>query len=313
MLRLCWHVSGNGSGRLHCGSASPPRSIDCSLSGANLVPLPRHVTSWLGSRQQQWSLYICIYIYTYIYIHIYICIYAHSCVRLNVVSVYILCCRAGFQVRRGFFTPDCFVVCLCLIRVGVLACACAYIYIGRIYMCTCIYYKYIHTKSSCVWIDVVCGVHMGLDIYLLIYTQGLHVYIYVYAHRVHMCGYIFTYMHPRFICVCVYITYIHAEFTCACEYDCEYTHKTYICMCIIWRVFTRSLHVCVYMFSYMHAEVYTEFACVCVYGYVYTQRVYTWVCKNIHIYTQCSHVCVYLFVFMGTEFKQACGCVCAYM
>jgi hypothetical protein len=28
MLRLCWHVSGNGSGRLHREVASLPRSID---------------------------------------------------------------------------------------------------------------------------------------------------------------------------------------------------------------------------------------------------------------------------------------------
>jgi len=234
-------------------------------------------------------------------------------VRLIVVSVYILCCRAGFQVFCDFSTPDCFVVCLCLIRVGVLARACAYIYFDRIYMCMCVYYKYIHTKSSCVWMDVARGVHMCLGIYLFIYTQGLHVYIYVYAHRVHMYEYMFPYMHPRFIRVCAYITYLHAEFTRACEYDCEFTHRIYICMCIFWRVFTRSSHVCVYMLPYMHAKVHTEFACVCVHGYVYTQRVYTWVCKNIHIYTQCSHVCVYLFAFMGTELKHTRGCVCTYM
>ena len=114
------------------------------------------------------------------------------------------------------------------------ACVCVYIYWlnGRIYMCMCIYYKYIHTESSCVWLDVSQGVHMCLDIYLFIYTQSLHVYSYVYAHRVHMCGYIFTYIHPRFICVCVYITYVHTEFTCACVYNYTYTHKVCICMCI---------------------------------------------------------------------------------
>jgi len=57
-----------------------------------------------------------------------------------------------------------------------------------------------------VWIDVARGVHMRLGIYLFIYTKGLHVYIYVYAHRVHMRGYIFTYIQPRFTCVCAYIT-----------------------------------------------------------------------------------------------------------
>jgi len=34
MLRLCWHVNGNGSGRLHRGAVSLPRSIDfCILAG----------------------------------------------------------------------------------------------------------------------------------------------------------------------------------------------------------------------------------------------------------------------------------------
>ena len=69
--------------------------------------------------------YIFTHIYIYIYIYIYICIF-HSSVRLIVVSVYILCCQAGFQVLRDFSTPNCFFVCLCLIRVGVLARACAY-------------------------------------------------------------------------------------------------------------------------------------------------------------------------------------------
>jgi len=168
----------------------------------------------------------------YIHKHIYIYIYTHSFVRLIVVSVYILCCRAGFQVLRDFSTPECFVVCLCLLRVGVWAHACAYIYIGRTYMCMCIYFKYIHTESTCVWIDAACRVYMCLAIRLSGYTQGLHVYIYVYAHKVHTCWYIFTYVHPRFICVCVYITYIHTEFTCACVYNCEYTHRVYMCMCI---------------------------------------------------------------------------------
>jgi len=177
------------------------------------------------------NIYVHIYIYIYIYIYTYIYIYIRSFMCATECGKrYILCCRAGFQVLRVFSTPDCFVVCLWLIRVGVLARACACIYIGLIYMCICIYYKCIHTKSSCVWIDVVRGVHMCLDIYVFIYAQGLHVHIYVYAHRVHMCGYMFTYVHPRFICVCVYITYIHPEFSCACEYDCEYTHRIYMCI-----------------------------------------------------------------------------------
>jgi len=237
-----------------------------------------------------------IYIYTYIYIHKYIYINAHSCVRLIVVSVYILCCQADFQVLRDFSTPDCFVVYLCLIRVDVVARACAYIYIGRIYMCMCIYYKYIHTKSLCVWTDVARGVHMCLDIFFIIYTQGLHVYIYIHAHRVHTCRYVFTYMHPRFICVCVYITYIHAEFTCACEYDgevdghrvqtntgmwvCMYLHvdtrSLGVGMCV--RIYLRTLYGCVYTFVclrlYVHVYTHGVYMCVCTYSRIYIQRLY---------------------------------------
>jgi len=145
-------------------------------------------------------MYIYVYTYTYMYIYSFMC--ATDCGK----HIYFSCCRAGFQVLRDFSTPDCSVACLCLTRVGFLAHACAYIYIGRIYMCMCIYYKYIHTESTCVWIDA--------------------------ARRVHMWGYVFKYMHPRFICVCVYITYIHTKFTCACVYNCKYTHGVYICMCI---------------------------------------------------------------------------------
>jgi len=33
MLRLCWHVNGNGSGRLHRGAASPGSIDFCILAG----------------------------------------------------------------------------------------------------------------------------------------------------------------------------------------------------------------------------------------------------------------------------------------
>ena len=198
------------------------------------------------------------------------------------------------------------------------ACVCVYIYWsnGRIYMCMCIYYKYIHTESSCVWIDVSRGVHMCLDIYLFIYTQGLHVYIYVYAHRVHMCGYIYLriYTQGLYVYVCILRIYtqsshvrvyiianIHIEFTYTCVYFDVYSHRVYMCVCICFRICTQSctqnLHVYVYILTYIHREIHRESTRGCV---------------KIS-YTQGSHVCVYLFAFMGTEFKHTCGCVCIYV
>jgi len=193
-------------------------------------------------------------------------------VRLIVVSVCILCCRAGFQVLRDFSKPNCFVVCLCLIPVGVLARVCAYIYIGRMYMCVCIYYKYIHTKSSCVWIDVARGVHMCLGIHLFVYTQGLHVYIYVYVHRVHMCGYMLR-ICTQGLYVYVYILHIytqsshvrvntianiHIEFTYVCVYFGVYSRGVYMCVCTCFCICTQrctqNLQVYVYMVTYIHRE-----------------------------------------------------------
>jgi len=147
--------------------------------------------------------YIYIYIPIYIYKYIYTYIYAHSCLRLIVVSVYILCCQTGFQVLRDFSTPDCFVVCLCLIRLGVLARACAYICVGRIYLCMCIYLR-IHIQRL-----YVC-------VYICVYVQILHVGVYR-----------FTYMDTKVACVCTYLYVYHTEFRCAYMYTnltCVFLH-----------------------------------------------------------------------------------------
>jgi len=208
--------------------------------------------------------------------------------------------RSGRQPRRQSPRKDShfrnFGGCLCLIRVVSWRMR-VRIYILVEFTCVCVYIKYIHTKSSCVWIDVVRGVHMCLDIYLFIYTQGLHVYIYVYAHRVHMCGYMFTYMHPRFICVCVYITYIHAEFTCACEYDCECTHKIHIYMCTFWRVFTRSSHVCVHASVYARRVAHRIYMCMCIWLRIYTESLRVGVQKYPYIHPVFTCMCIFICVY----------------
>jgi len=71
MLRLFWHVSGNGSGRLHRGTVSLPQSIDYPLSSQTWYScLDTSNPGWPQGNSS--GCYIYAYIYTYIYTHIYI-------------------------------------------------------------------------------------------------------------------------------------------------------------------------------------------------------------------------------------------------
>ena len=208
MLRLCCHVSGNGSGRLHRGAASPPRSIDCSLLAQTWY---RYLdTSHHGCLKATVVvviyIYICtyIYVYTYIYIHISINIYTHSCVRLHVVSVHILCCRAGFQVLRGFSTPDCFGCMFVSHPRGCLgAGVCVYIYWSNLHVYAYILQVDTHEVVMCV--DRCCTrnshvsgyimyIYAGFScIYLRICVQSSHVWVYAYIYVPKVC-----------MCLCIY-------------------------------------------------------------------------------------------------------------
>jgi len=90
---------------------------------------------------------------------------------------------------------------------------------GRIYICMCIYYKYIHTESTCVWIDVTRGVHMCLGIYLLfiyIHAGFTCIYLRICAQRSHVWVYIYVYTPKVYMCMCVYFVYTHRIHMCMC-------------------------------------------------------------------------------------------------
>jgi len=221
MLRLSCHVSGNSSGRLHRGTASPPRSIDCSLLGANLVPLPRHVTSWLASRQQQWLIYICTYTYIYIYIYIYIYTYIYIYIRSFMCAtecgkrIYFML-SGWFSSSSGLFHTRLFCCMFVSHTCGCLgACVCVYIYWSNLLLYVYILHVYTHevvmcvdrccTRSSYVSGYICIYIHAGsTGIYLRICAQSSHVwvYVYVYTPKVYMCMCIY-YVHTRRIHMCV--------------------------------------------------------------------------------------------------------------
>jgi len=73
-------------------------------------------------------------------------------------------------------------------------------------------------------------------------------------------------------------------------------------VCIYVRVGTQSLHVVVYIFTYIH----TEFTCICIYLRICTQSLH--VCVHIYLRTcaQSLRVCVYTFSYIHTEFTCLC-------
>jgi len=162
-----------------------------------------------------------------------------------VVSVYILCCRAGFQVLRDFSTPDCFVVCLCLIHGGVLARACAYMYIGRIYMCMCIYLRiYTQRLYVCVYICVfVYRFYIWVCIDLRIWTPRLHVCVCISTSIIQSL-HVLIYTQSSHVSLYI-LPYKYAEFTQSlhvCVYVCVHTHRC-TCVCKWLRIWTQSLQV----------------------------------------------------------------------
>jgi len=64
-----------------------------------------------------------------------------------------------------------------------------------------------------------------------------------------------------------------------------------MCVCIYLHICTPSLHVYVYIFTYM----VTEFPGVGVHSYIYAHGVYMCLCTYLHICTRRLHVCGYIF------------------
>jgi len=91
--------------------------------------------------------------------------------------------------------------------------------------------------------------------------------------------YVFTRRHAEFGCGDVR-AYIPAEFAWVCIYVCV---SPGICL----RIYTRSLHVCVYIFTYIH----TASVCMCI---------------HLRICTWSLHVGVYIFTYRPTDIT----CVC---
>jgi len=144
-------------------------------------------------------------------------------VRLIVVSVYILCCHAGFQVLRDFSTPDCFVVCLGLIRVGVLVRACAYMYWSNLHVYVYILQVYTHGVDMCVDRCYTRSSHVSGHIFIYIHAGFTCIYLRICAQSSHVWVYIYVYTPKVYMCMCIYYVY---------------THRVHMCVCILLRIYT---------------------------------------------------------------------------
>jgi len=121
------------------------------------------------------------------------------------------------------------------------------------FACVCVY-GYVYTQKStlgCVKISTYTpSVHMCVCIYLRLWAQSSNIHVGVY---------VLTCRHAEFGCGDVR-AYIPADFVWVCAYVCV---SPVICL----RIYTRSLHVYVYIFTYIH----TASICMCVQLRIYTQ------------------------------------------
>ena len=95
--------------------------------------------------------------------------------------------------------------------------------------------------------------------------------------------------------------YIPAEFVWVCVYDCV---SSVICL----RIYTRSLQVCVYIFTYIH----TASICMCIHLCICTQILHVCVYGFTYMDTEVACVCIYIYVY-HTEFTCVCVCICVYV
>jgi len=189
MLRLCWHVSRNGSGRLHRGATSLPRSIDFSLSVANLVQLPRHVTSWLASKMRATDCGKRIYL---------------------MLSGWFLSSSGLFHTRLfcGMFVSH--------TRGRLGACVCVYMYWSKLHVYVYILQVYTHGVDMCV--DRCCtrSSHVSGHIFIYIHAGFTCIYLRICAQSSHAWVYIYTYTPKVYMCMCIYYVYTHRVHMCAC-------------------------------------------------------------------------------------------------
>jgi len=112
--------------------------------------------------------------------------------------------------------------------------------------------------------------------------------------------YVFTCRHAEFGCGDVR-AYIPAEFEWVCVYICV---SPVICLCI----YTQSLHVCVYIFTYIH----TASICMCIHLRICTPKLHVCVYGFTYMDTEVAFVFVYIYVY-HTEFTCVCVCICVYV
>ena len=98
-----------------------------------------------------------------------------------------------------------------------------------------------------------------------------------------------------------------------------------MCLCIYLHIYTRKLHVCGYIITYMYTKstgVCTPSTCVCAYMYIHVRQIHMSVCIYLHICTRaykCMHTCLFWYAYMSVfvrvcmgiyiYVKGHCGCI----
>jgi hypothetical protein len=126
-------------------------------------------------------------------------------------------------------------------------------------------------KTPWVHTDTLHWVRIGIHTYVSVFVRVcvfIHMYTCIYdktscAHtNLHVCVYILAYMHADFTC-----GYIHVLiYACVCIYIYIYVRRVYMCMCTYLHIWSPSLLVFVYMFTYMHTE--------------FVSGIYVYICAN---------------------------------
>ena len=119
----------------------------------------------------------------------------------------------------------------------------------------------------------------------------LCIYQHIYTRKLHVWGFIFTNIYTKFTDVCTPSLHV-------CVYVLTYMCATSTCVCV---------YTCLYAHVRINACIHVC-VCTCVYGYIY---VCIYVCERTRGYIQMQCVCMQIYVYIS-GFVRVCVCVYIY-
>ena len=181
-------------------------------------------------------------------------------------------------------------------------------------VCRCIHIYMYTWKTPWVHTDTLCANrNTCIRICVVRVVVCIHMYTYIYEKtpcvnaNLHMCVYILACIHADFICGCVDVS----MYVWVCGNIYIYVRRVYMCMCTYLHVWSPSL-LCVYTITSMH----TEFESVgrCLHICTLSLHVFVYISTYIHTETTCVWVCIYIYVHQVYRCVYAeYICVCVYL